>query len=100
PALRVPHSFPTRRSSDLRDDRRENSADAIGVELLTRAVQILRRQLVLIEIDAAVAVHLEVEVIHRRLPRQLMHLRLDRPDRRAVDRKSTRLNSSHRTISY
>src|SRR5690242_21550039 len=72
---RVLHSFPTRRSSDLRRVGR----DAV-------------------EVGCPVRVRLRREVEGReQAPRDLV---LPRQGHRPEDRKSTRLNSSHMSISY
>src|SRR5690606_41937834 len=79
--LRVPHSFPTRRSSDL--DVVAELADPHRRELRVHVVEVL------LERPAAHAVADDVD---------------ERQDARAgrvdEDRKSTRLNSSHVKISY
>src|SRR5437763_10132309 len=75
--LRYLHSFPTRRSSDL----------------FFREGQQL-----------ALCLHLHDIVLHQTVPRDRggtdKHQRGVKTIRRCVDRKSTRLNSSHRCISY
>src|SRR5207248_10944614 len=74
------HSFPTRRSSDL---------ESLGRRLL-RAVA--RRDVV---------VHQLQEFLGERRPFQDRDLAtIHEHGRLGLDRKSTRLNSSHRTISY
>src|SRR5207253_11177807 len=82
-ALTVLHSFPTRRSSDLHHGGKDHDA---GVRLEGD-----RRQ----PIDRHHAQSLE----HRGDDRRLERRRGSR-GRRAGDRKSTRLNSSHVAISY
>src|SRR5207248_11401458 len=87
PLHRFLHSFPTRRSSDL-----AGACPAFGpiefhrVSVLANAAYFLRRPLG-----------------HRALGRILLSRpgpAMARGERRILDRKSTRLNSSHRTISY
>src|SRR5207248_10643909 len=69
-AHRALHSFPTRRSSDL-------LAGEVEVELPDRRAKCVR----ILELDGVTARVLDLEAV-------------------VEDRKSTRLNSSHRTISY
>src|SRR5207248_8254710 len=91
PAL---HSFPTRRSSDLEPKHRERVAvrlECIG--LGGAKVQRRRKQQSLRRHFAA------LERTHELLEENSLVRRMN--SLRAVqDRKSTRLNSSHRTISY
>src|SRR5207249_10740689 len=72
-ALRHLHSFPTRRSSDLLDARREPRVGSAAGEPHAAA---------------------------RRAAEEMDRRPLEGDDRRAGDRKSTRLNSSHVSISY
>src|SRR5207248_11139206 len=96
PAHRSPNPFPTRRSSDLILDRLED------------------RELVLARMGSAMAGEREFIFKHV-LTRDVAYESLPRRDRAEAhaavarwieetagdrDRKSTRLNSSHRTISY
>src|SRR5437879_10422954 len=76
-----PHSFPTRRSSDLRGDPRRHQASAYVLVITVAAL------------SCCFARVTELRTPHgtSRTPRGV-----DRPR----DRKSTRLNSSHRCISY
>src|SRR5207244_11107724 len=82
---RLLHSFPTRRSSDL--------------ELLARVRARLRRG------RAEQAPHLrladlEMDVVTRKARRGGHYLELTAREFELLDRKSTRLNSSHQIISY
>ena len=43
------------------DDGREDAARPVGVEPLARAVEVVGGEVVLVEVDAGVAVYLEVE---------------------------------------
>src|SRR5437867_9369322 len=78
--LRHPHSFPTRRSSDLADPPEGPAGDANGDGVRNSSqdefVEILNRSSAPIDISGF------KKLVLRR------------------DRKSTRLNSTHRTISY
>src|SRR5207248_9271555 len=97
-ALRDTHSFPTRRSSDLALQHR---VDDPGAERFTGAyvLRVLLGLLPEVRVD---------EADRRQLPRCRVLVELvDLRDVAGVvlagleeDRKSTRLNSSHRTISY
>src|SRR5207248_7101409 len=87
-----PHSFPTRRSSDLPALRvyvaRPSAAARASAEAALRPGGLQAEQVVGVELWSADRVRL---------------LTVGDPDRwtsSAADRKSTRLNSSHRTISY
>src|SRR5207248_8958428 len=81
----APHSFPTRRSSDLRPRMGERSA-SIGPGTLRRRV-----------VDGLRLTFLDPMQRALTIPRAM----LDFFDAYSLsDRKSTRLNSSHRTISY
>src|SRR5207249_10789944 len=81
------HSFPTRRSSDLLEDA-EQSTRALGASGLTDPQ--------LLAIDAVRASCLATPVHGVLSPIQ----QAEREDAIAEDRKSTRLNSSHVSISY
>src|SRR5205807_10192913 len=88
------HSFPTRRSSDL--GRAKEGVD-LGVESRGVEYSTVVDQGVEAEVDG---------VVDRRLLHVAEHQRLGAPTvpvgaaQRVVDRKSTRLNSSHLVISY
>src|SRR5207249_12240563 len=83
---RPPHSFPTRRSSDLGGERNDDaSRERVGAGRIARRDQQSARD----RDDArAGIVHVHVRVFHR--PKKGVD----------QDRKSTRLNSSHVSISY
>src|SRR5207248_6882903 len=83
--LRDLHSFPTRRSSDLSD------APEPPDHLHHRGQRVLRPDQGPVLADGRPG--LEAEDRGRQRPAAHRHLR-------ELDRKSTRLNSSHRTISY
>src|SRR5207248_7101372 len=90
------HSFPTRRSSDLEAAR---AAGAVLVERFGGPVSGLRSK--------SSATDLVSEADERAEHTIVGYLRARRPDDGIIaeegseaDRKSTRLNSSHRTISY
>src|SRR5207248_7166076 len=92
---RALHSFPTRRSSDL-IERAPRCAAVLDVPRL----YIKRKEF---SVEAALLHPLEAGAIRRRRTAAqivivIRHRRGDVVVR--VDRKSTRLNSSHRTISY
>src|SRR5699024_12536917 len=91
-ALRAPHSFPTRRSSDL------------------RVTEVLRNEIIdghrqpgekLVERNLATELGVSRVPIREAL-KKLASEELDEPPEHLVhgDRKSTRLNSSHVSISY
>src|SRR5207249_6369497 len=84
------HSFPTRRSSDLNDR-------ATYLQLLAKAAS---ETAVRILAYALMSNHLHL-VVHTPAPNLhvLIH-RAHRPYAAGLDRKSTRLNSSHVSISY
>src|SRR5207248_5438038 len=96
-----PHlpSFPTRRSSDLDAvvaQRRQALRRRVGAALVPRSMAIDRIRKAARSAD---------RVTRRATPdRQrrpaLLRKALALPDLNQTDRKSTRLNSSHRTISY
>src|SRR5207247_8391442 len=89
-------SFPTRRSSDLIT----MSADAL--ELVFTGSAVLGTALLLLSSIGGgmhVRLHLPVRLPHLRL-RFLRTTRTDDATAMPVDRKSTRLNSSHEWISY
>src|SRR5688572_31120919 len=76
------HSFPTRRSSDLGSNQRQVRGGIVDdIDTLGRRQQRLARR------QRA-----------RRLAER--HFQIDDRQRRRLDRKSTRLNSSHSQISY
>src|SRR5699024_12432824 len=91
-AHRVRPSFPTRRSSDLGMSVRNSDAPIsvpVGAGTLGRIMDVLGRP-----IDERGPIETdEVRAIHQKPPKfdELSH---------SVDRKSTRLNSSHVSISY
>src|SRR5207248_4616640 len=94
------HPFPTRRSSDLFEfaSRAEDPFDP-----LERGHEAQASHLGLGPARAFGAIQIEIEI--ESLDRKLRHRHLERriqdhPTRAREDRKSTRLNSSHRTISY
>src|SRR5690606_41853529 len=88
-APRDPHSFPTRRSSDLARQAVENDVHIIGVSTLAAGhltlVPELKKALKAQGRDDIMI------VVGGVIPPQ---------DYKALDRKSTRLNSSHVKISY
>src|SRR5690348_17411890 len=88
PAHQALPSFPTRRSSDLED-------------ALTRAGVVLEMLVRLVEDRLSGEVSPLVEV-QKRLVHWIVrkHRRIDGEQARWTDRKSTRLNSSHPSISY
>src|SRR5439155_9716741 len=77
------HSFPTRRSSDL---QQPEDVPVVGEELRVGGDALLRPGAHQVRVQACQGVEGRVEEARPRL--------------RAVDRKSTRLNSSHVAISY
>src|SRR5690606_42108035 len=86
-ALRVLHSFPTRRSSDLIAERQDRQIGALTVRPRPSHRDTgcwIRRE------PTAVVVVVQVPRVIQR----------DRLEEDAQDRKSTRLNSSHVKISY
>src|SRR5207248_5538313 len=83
------HSFPTRRSSDLRVTDQFSGFAKATPEMLERERELARR----VDLVVYTAKSLEPHVKSLK-PRRMAHV----PN--GVDRKSTRLNSSHRTISY
>src|SRR5207248_10752609 len=99
-AVACPDSFPTRRSSDL---------DAVGLEAVRRRADGVAGVVAgAVGDDAGVAgvVFLDVEDDLHQVGADVGDLREDasgdaqRGRAERLDRKSTRLNSSHRTISY
>src|SRR5205807_10089807 len=82
---RVLHSFPTRRSSDLPDARDRRALRARRPPLHLVSDNRARRQ----HSRGSSSAHGKPDLWLRRLPTRL-----------SVDRKSTRLNSSHLVISY
>src|SRR5690625_6342926 len=105
-AHRVLHSFPTRRSSDLYEVHHgvdiTDSAILAAARLSTRYItdrQLPDKAIDLID-EAASRIRMEIDSKPEaldRLERRLIQLKIQRE---AVDRKSTRLNSSHVAISY
>src|SRR5207248_4459617 len=90
---RAQHSFPTRRSSDLR--AHAMAAQIVGAPPVAGSDERDNRKLR----------QPPVQVFDDRRAVVLLHLEIDAGGVKAValdqiDRKSTRLNSSHRTISY
>src|SRR5207248_9258666 len=88
------HSFPTRRSSDLGEGKKRDAREAAGIldlaheqqaKFLRGGVNRKRRR---------------DEVNPKAEIRRTSEVRRPRLRRPKEDRKSTRLNSSHRTISY
>src|SRR5207248_9989420 len=95
PAHREPLSFPTRRSSDLRAHGQRGSRSVGGDTVAQDRARATRpsagMSFDVVQIDEVLAT---TRAVRRRLD-------LERPvDNQLLDRKSTRLNSSHRTISY
>src|SRR5207247_10815354 len=93
-----PHrpSFPTRRSSDLEPafERADHELAVVGAEEVPRVlVGFLRRALGDVVRDRLLPRRGDLQVAGQDLPR-------DRVISVALDRKSTRLNSSHEWISY
>src|SRR5437762_3998363 len=82
-----PYSLPTRRSSDLRD----GICAAAAHQAIERRRRGHRSEPVRCLAAASLSVQ-EVAMVHGELDRQLAGY--------VLDRKSTRLNSSHRCISY
>src|SRR5690349_12370770 len=64
PQLYQPREPRAHRLHMLCDDGGEDAADAVSVEFLASRVQVVRREFILVEINAAVAVDLQVEVTH------------------------------------
>src|SRR5207248_11295786 len=97
--LRVPHSFPTRRSSDLIQTGRLATLNGSRYLLLElwHASWLPQTERVIFELQTFGIVPI---IAH---PERYLAIQRD-PSRLAAlvrqDRKSTRLNSSHRTISY
>src|SRR5207248_10483240 len=94
PQHRALHSFPTRRSSDLdgglqRDEGSQRVAHYVGLAKLQMADQ-----------SGNVVAHRFTAQWPVGVWRAPMRLEMDGDHLPALDRKSTRLNSSHRTISY
>src|SRR5207248_6503832 len=91
-----PHlpSFPTRRSSDLSTATESSSKRAASAG--TRAINPIPHRERTSHERARATLHASEQCVTRRHPRA--RARQGRRHRR--DRKSTRLNSSHRTISY
>src|SRR5207248_9505991 len=94
------HAFPTRRSSDLPDRDRE-SRDRKLLQLIEKCP----RQVVFFIDDAhklppPTLTGLKTLVEKKLCVVLIGHPRLGFTLARGIDRKSTRLNSSHRTISY
>src|SRR5205814_2835241 len=87
-------SFPTRRSSDLNVIRRFDFTRADPVGVLRDGVRILRNEIAIKRL-AAWIVKLRPLILSSR-----DHVAQDDRREAAVDRKSTRLNSSHLGISY
>src|SRR5207248_10953867 len=87
------HSFPTRRSSDLRLSPRKPPA-AFGCPLTRGSVMAARRQC------AASMTQSFWSAANGPACASLRRKVGSRSDDPVQDRKSTRLNSSHRTISY
>src|SRR5207247_10153316 len=88
------HSFPTRRSSDLRRRRQPPRGARDLRARVARAGAALRRA----RGGAPLVRDLLVQV--QRLDPHLLRDRQLLPERVLLDRKSTRLNSSHEWISY
>src|SRR5207248_4022061 len=96
---RPPHSFPTRRSSDLFSRRSLRMPDSVNVQALVPVgAHVLPNR-------HGTAPGLAIEQEGKLLlllpgpPRELKPM-LEEQVLPLLDRKSTRLNSSHRTISY
>src|SRR5206468_12936949 len=84
------HSFPTRRSSDL-----FNQAQKFGAEIM---IPVTVKSLDCTRKDGAFSVALDgCDPLHSRAVVVASGARYRRPE---IDRKSTRLNSSHDQISY
>src|SRR5207245_9537754 len=95
--LRYLPSFPTRRSSDLKDVLFPATPVDALLELLVEFLVELDR----VRVDArADDLHRFLEVGRRDLLRMLRLAQRDHRGLPAQDRKSTRLNSSHGSISY
>src|SRR5690606_39630524 len=97
-AVPVPLPFPTRRSSDLGADQfvLGHHLDARAPNLESHAVGALADRLIVARQPPA---------RHRvsyfgSVPLDHLHIARQRLERRRIDRKSTRLNSSHVKISY
>src|SRR5207248_10221553 len=93
--LPPPHPFPTRRSSDLHGLR-----GALLHALLERLLQVLEAGAEVREVALHAGLLLQRELEATRHQDRALELLAVHRLQRQVDRKSTRLNSSHRTISY
>src|SRR5690606_39727149 len=89
-AHRALHSFPTRRSSDL--------IDAVP-DVTNNQVQVLTKAPALSPLEVEQFVTFPMELALKSIP-DLVELRSVSKAGISVDRKSTRLNSSHVKISY
>src|SRR5205085_11136798 len=95
--LSTMHSFPTRRSSDLRDLDPVLGTDRPQTLVVLGKLERDRFEAVAGDVDALGEVH-DVRVEHQLVVR--VGLDEDDVDARVADRKSTRLNSSHSQTSY
>src|SRR5207249_12210604 len=91
-------SFPTRRSSDLAVRVVVGDHDAVPPTESDRALEILARRHRRRRVVGIVQIDEPRPPDHLR--RDLLELEQERGARRERDRKSTRLNSSHVSISY
>src|SRR5207248_11455983 len=96
PTPRARHSFPTRRSSDLHLDREQSAADRTDNRVDGVPGGIEPRNLVGEKFEEIKNAGNDDDP---GLAENFERLEIRREDD-PIDRKSTRLNSSHRTISY
>src|SRR5207248_11695595 len=93
------HSFPTRRSSDLSNPRIDNQMSelkSLSKEAIPAALEKAERYRLLNEPGEAESICLDILKADPENQQAIITLLLALTE----DRKSTRLNSSHRTISY
>src|SRR5699024_12498764 len=87
--LHLHHSFPTRRSSDLYEDR-----SRWGNEILDAVVASDGYDLVIFDRNSG------LDDERYKFPNRFAHITTPAIEHQPLDRKSTRLNSSHVSISY
>src|SRR5207245_10845699 len=93
--LRALHAFPTRRSSDLRMHRGELSREALQLWVANRFYY----QINIPVKDALILANCPEHEVRQQWIRRIVDQNVDLVVE-PVDRKSTRLNSSHGSISY
>src|SRR5690606_41847953 len=96
---RVLHPFPTRRSSDLNESKNQKEYSAVLTQLNTYKADNSKTEERVLELLTAIDEE-KKQLVEVEAERAKECAKLEELHAAARDRKSTRLNSSHVTISY